>query len=400
MEENKTLRKDVDNIISKLVLGINPYDRTSQCLNNIHFNNGRKILVSIGKAAWSMAKAVADNVDIDDGAVITKYGHSKGDINNIKIFEAGHPIIDENSIKASEYVLGITKDLKEDDEVILCISGGGSALFEKPLIPLNELQDINDQLIKSGADINEINIIRKRLSSVKAGRFALHCDKAHINAIILSDVVGNDLSTIASGPVSVDNTASSKAIEIIDKYKININDETKSLLYKETPKDINNVDTYIIGSVEQLCECAKSACENLGYEAHIIQNNTKDNVLEIAKTFSKIDKKENSAYIIGGESVVEVSGDGLGGRNTHLALLCAKDIKDANTCVFTFGSDGTDGPTDAAGGYVDIDTCIKINVDEYINNCDSYHGLEKANGLIKTGPTGSNVNDIYVMLAR
>lgn len=400
MEENKTLRKDVDNIISKLVLDINPYDRTSQCLNSIHFNNGRKILVSIGKAAWTMAKAVADNVDIDDGALITKYGHSKGDINNTKIFEAGHPITDENSIKASEYVLNITENLNEDDEVILCISGGGSALFEKPLIPLNELQDINNQLIKSGADINEINIIRKRLSSVKAGRFALHCGKAHINAIILSDVVGNDLSTIASGPVSVDSTSSSKAIEIIDKYKISINDETRTLLYKETPKDINNVDTYIIGSVEQLCEYAKIACEDLGYETHIIQNNTKDNVLDIAKMFSKIDKKENSAYIIGGESVVEVSGNGLGGRNTHLVLLCAKDIKDNNTCVFTFGSDGTDGPTDAAGGYVDIDTCIKIDVDEYIRNYDSYHGLEKADGLIKTGPTGSNVNDVYVMLVR
>lgn len=400
MNNNENLRKDVDTIISKLVLDINPYDRTLNCLKNIGFNNGRKILISIGKAAWSMAKAVSENIDIDCGAVITKYGHNKGNLKNTKIFEAGHPISDENSIKASEYVLDITKNLNDNDEVILCISGGGSALFEKPLISLSELQDINSQLIKSGADINEINIIRKRLSSVKAGRFALHCGKAHSSAIILSDVVGNDLSSIASGPVSIDNASSSDVVEIIDKYHINMSEQTKSLLYEETPKTINNVDTYIIGSVEQLCDYTSKALEELGYETHIIQNNCKDNVIDIALRFSQIQTKPNSAYIIGGESVVEVKGSGLGGRNTHLALLCAKNIKDKNTCIFTFGSDGTDGPTDAAGGYVDSDTCIKINVDEYIKNCDSYHGLQATDGLIKTGPTGSNVNDVYVMLVR
>lgn len=397
---NENLRSDVDNVICKLILEINPYDRTLNCLNDIHFNNGRKILISIGKAAWTMAKAVSENIDINCGAVITKYGHNKGELKNVEIFEAGHPISDENSIKASEYVLSITNDLNDNDEVILCISGGGSALFEKPLISLSELQDINNQLIKSGADINEINIIRKRLSSVKAGRFALHCKKAHIHAIILSDVVGNDLSSIASGPVSVDNASSSDAIRIIDKYHINISKQTELLLYKQTPQTIINVDTYIIGSVEQLCEHTSKALEELGYKAHILQNDCKDNVVDIASRFSKIETKPNNAYIIGGESVVEVTGNGLGGRNTHLALLCAKNIKDNNTCVFTFGSDGTDGPTDAAGGYVDADTKNKINIDEYINNSDSYHGLQIAGGLIKTGPTGSNVNDVYVMLVR
>lgn len=400
MHVNENLRKDVDAVISKLVSDINPYDRTLKCLKDIHFNNGRKILISIGKAAWTMAKAVSENIEIDCGAVITKYGHSKGDLKNTKIFEAGHPISDENSIIASEYVLAITNDLNDNDEVILCISGGGSALFEKPLILLDELQDINNQLIKSGADINEINIIRKRLSGVKAGRFALHCKKAHIHAIILSDVVGNDLSSIASGPVSIDSASSIDAIEIINKYHINISEQTKLLLYKETPKIINNVDTYIIGSVEQLCDYTSKALEELGYKTHILQNNCKDNVINIASRFSDIKVDSNSAYIIGGESVVEVSGNGLGGRNTHLALLCAKNITDNNACIFTFGSDGTDGPTDAAGGYVDADTKNKIDIDEYIKNCDSYHGLQKAGGLIQTGPTGSNVNDVYVMLVR
>lgn len=400
MQDNKNLRNDVNNIINKLVLDINPYDNTSSCLNSLKLNSGNNILISIGKASWTMAKAVSDHIKIDGGCVICKYGYSNGNIENLKIFEAGHPIVDENSIKASEYALSITENLNENDNVILCISGGGSALFEKPLISLESLKKINDELIKSGANINEINIIRKRLSGVKAGRFALHCMPAKVNAIILSDVVGNDLSSIASGPVSVDNTDSNKVLEIVEKYHINMSEDIRSLLYKETPKQIENVETHIIGSVEQLCEYTKKACETLGYDTKIIENNCEDNVIDIANKFAKIKVNRNSAYIIGGESVVEVKGSGLGGRNTHLALLCAKNIKDENTCIFTFGSDGSDGPTDAAGGYVDLDTCNKIDVDKYLENFDSYHGLEAVDGLIKTGPTGSNINDVYVMLVR
>lgn len=403
MEVNKQLRLDVDKIINQLLIDINPYNRTFEFAKNLKLNSGRNILVSIGKAAWPMAKAISNYIDIDQGAIITKYGHSNGELPNIKVFEAGHPISDENTIIATDYVLALTSDLKENDNIILCISGGGSALFEKPLIELKELQDINDQLIKSGADINEINTIRKRLSSVKAGRFALHCAPSHIEAIILSDVIGNDLSTIASGPVSKDITTSFEAINIVNKYNIQVNDKIKQLLNIETPKEIRNVSTHIIASVEQLCEYTKNICEELGYVAEIVLNNCKDNVNDIVNKFKDILKvaKPNSAYIIGGECSVEVKGNGLGGRNSHLALLCSKIIKDkTNSCIFTFGSDGTDGPTDAAGGIVDGQTYSLINVDEYINNFDSYHALEKINSLIKTGPTGSNVNDIYVLLIK
>lgn len=402
MDNNEELRSSVDTVVKRLVSNINPYDRTKDCLKKLHFNDGKKILISIGKAAWTMGKAISDNLEIDDGAVITKYNHSKGEIGNVKIFEAGHPISDENSINATSYVLEITKNLTKDDNVILCISGGGSALFEKPLIPLNLLQDINNQLIKSGADINEINTIRKKLSQVKAGRFAVHCEPANIQAIILSDVIGNDLSTIASGPVSVDNTDPNKALEIVNKYQINVDNKVKELLNKETPQNIDNVETYIIGSVEQLCDYTELILQELGYKTHVIQNNCKDNIVDIASKFKELlnnNTSNNQAYIIGGESVVNVKGNGLGGRNTELALLCAEFIKDKeNVCIFTFGSDGTDGPTDVAGGYVDGNTYNKINVNTYLDNNDSYHALQKTDGLIITGPTGSNVNDIYVLL--
>ena len=401
---NRNLRDDVDNVIKQLIIDINPYNRTKDCVSDLHLYDGRNILISIGKAAWQMGNAVAQNIRIDDGAVVTKYGHSNGEIENIKIFEAGHPISDENTIKATSYVLDLTSNLKENDNVILCISGGGSALFEKPLISLEELQNINDQLIKSGADINEINTVRKRLSSVKAGKFALHCAPANIQTIILSDVVGNDLSTIASGPVSEDKSDINDALNIVNKYGISINENTKELLKIKTPKKIENVETYIIGSVEQLCDNASNILTSLGYETHIVQNDCKDNVVDIAKRFSDLLKqntKHNQAYIIGGESVVNVKGNGLGGRNTELALLCAEFLnKKEDTCVFTFGSDGTDGPTDAAGGYVDEYTYSQIDVGNYLNNNDSYNGLKKTGGLIVTGPTGSNINDIYVLLVK
>ena len=395
-----SMNNDVKLIIDEIIKNINPYERTIDGLNNFKLNNGRNILISIGKAAWTMAKAVIDTIEIDEGVVITKYGHSKGDLRNVKIFEAGHPIVDENSLKATQYALDITSNLKENDNVILLVSGGGSALFEKPLIGLEELQDINNQLLKSGASINEINTIRKRLSMVKGGKFALHCLPAHIYTVVLSDVLGNDLSLIASGPAAIE-TNNISAIEIIDKYSLSVSEKTKEYLNIKPIKELNNVSNVIIGSVEQLCEYTKKTCEKLGYESKIIKNNETNEAKYVGEELASYALNNNGkkAYIIGGETVVRVKGKGLGGRNTELALAASKVIKDIKgVCLFSFGSDGTDGPTDAAGGYVDQNTANRIDVDYYLENNDSYNALKQTDGLIITGPTGSNVNDIYVLL--
>ena len=395
-----SMNNDVKLIIDEIIKNINPYERTIDGLNNFKLNNGRNILISIGKASWTMAKAVIDTIEIDEGVVITKYGHSKGDLRNVKIFEAGHPIVDENSLKATQYALDITSNLKENDNVILLVSGGGSALFEKPLIGLEELQDINNQLLKSGASINEINTIRKRLSMVKGGKFALHCLPAHIYTVVLSDVLGNDLSSIASGPAAIE-TNNISAIEIIDKYSLSVSEKTKEYLNIKPIKELNNVSNVIIGSVEQLCEYTKKTCEKLGYESRIIKNNETNEAKYVGEELASYALNNNGkkAYIIGGETVVRVKGKGLGGRNTELALAASKVIKDIKgVCLFSFGSDGTDGPTDAAGGYVDQNTANRIDVDYYLENNDSYNALKQTDGLIITGPTGSNVNDIYVLL--
>lgn len=402
MKTNNSLRTDAESIITNLLLDINPYNRTFECANRMNLKKGKNILISIGKASWTMAKAISDSIGVDKGVVITKYGHSNGDIDNIKIFEAGHPIVDENGIIATEYVLNMIEDINEEDNLIMCISGGGSALFEKPLISLDELQDINSQLLNCGASISEINTIRKRLSMVKGGKFAKLCEKFTINAIILSDVIGDDLSSIASGPISKDASTCEQANAIIDKYNISLSDKAKELINRETVKEINNVSSYIIGSVSKLCVDTKRLCEALGYVTQIVMDDCVGNIEDAVIRFKKIldSSKPNHAYIIGGEITLQVKGNGLGGRNTELALRCAELIKNRDdVCVFTFGSDGTDGQTDAAGGYVDGNTFNEETL-EYLNNNDSYNALKRTDGLIITGPTGSNINDIYVLLRK
>jgi len=407
------IKKDVDNLINDLISDVNPEKNVKDFLSKHKLAKGNTYLVAIGKAGYSMAKAASEVLKdkIYKGVVITKYGHSKSELTNIKIFEAGHPIMDENSVIASNYALKMSEGLKEDDEVIFLISGGGSALFESPKVDLSLLQDINSQLLKSGANIYEINTIRKRLSNVKAGRFALHCFPAKVCSIILSDVLGDDLSTIASGPAAIDVQTSEDALNIVDKYNLNITDEVKELLKQETPKELNNVESNIIGSVSILCESTKDRLEKLGYQCEILNDKETSEAKTLGQkigelVINKQDSKKSIAYIVGGETVVVVKGNGLGGRNQEFALSTLDYLKDCkDTCVFGFGSDGSDGPTDAAGGYVDdkmYQYAIKHNIDykAYLENNDAYHCLEKLNGLIKTGPTGTNVNDVYVLMIK
>lgn len=403
-----SLRKDVDLLIGQLVKEINPYQNTYDNLN-YQKKNGKLIVIAIGKAAYDMGKAAYDRFshDIDEGIIITKYNHSRGEFGNFKIFEAGHPVVDENSLKACDYVLDKTSNLNSDDKVILLLSGGGSALFEKPLISLDELQDINNQLLKSGASINEINMIRKKLSAVKGGKFAKHVYPASIDCYILSDVIGNDLSSIASGPQANDYTKSEDIESIISKYHLVLSDNAKEFLKMNSINDISNVLNKIIGSVEQLCNLTRNKLETLGYETVLVQTDYQGLASDLGKKLGEIaSKKQNinksMAVIYGGESSVIVKGNGLGGRNQQLALAACESLKGLkDTCVFGFGSDGTDGPTDAAGGYVDENSFDLIgDVNNYLENNDSYYALKKSNGLIITGPTGSNVNDVYVLLIK
>lgn len=401
------MNNDAEKIIKAALSDAMPGAAVLSALEGINFEGGKLLLVSVGKAAWEMARAATEKIDFDDGIVITKYEHSKGPLRNVRIYEAGHPVPDENSFRATEEALKLVENLNEKDSVLFLLSGGGSALFEKPLISGEEMSDITKQLLASGANIVEMNTIRKRVSAVKGGRFALACAPAHVYTVVLSDIIGDPLDMIASGPAYPDSSTCDDAINIVKKYSLQISDEAKELLKKETPKELKNVTTFVTGSVKQLCKSAERVCKELGYETKVLTSELSCEAREAGEWFGKLateNQGKKIALIAGGETVVHLTGKGKGGRNQEIALAAAPYISGLeNTCVFSFGSDGTDGPTDAAGGIVDGNSFSKLkekgfDVKEVLKNNDAYTALKAIGGLIITGPTGTNVNDLSVAL--
>ena len=383
------------------------------------FFDGKVIVISIGKAAWNMAKAAAENIPhpVDCGIVLTKYDHSQGDIPGFTILEAGHPLPDENTISGTKKILEAVSDLTEKDTVFFLVSGGGSALFESPAgdLTLADFLDITDQLLKCGADIVEMNTIRKHLSAVKGGRFAELCAPAKVFCIALSDILGDRPDSIASGPTCSDSSTCEEAFMVVEKYNLKLTEEMRKQLAKETPKSLSNVTMEITGSVTQLCEDAAKSAESLGYIPLVLTNMLDCEAKEagkflasIAKTIQKdgLPVKAPCAIICGGETIVRITGKGKGGRNQELALSAAESISGMEgVVVAAAGSDGTDGPTDAAGGIVDGNTRILleqkgISIPAVLAENNSNYALAEADALIMTGPTGTNVNDLYLLLCK
>ncbi|TAH74797.1 MAG: glycerate kinase [Anaerolineaceae bacterium] len=407
------LRDDAQRIFDAAITAALPDTAVKKALEGEDFSGGRLVLVAIGKAAWSMTKAACDFLGdrIDDGVVITKYDHSKGDLPRIRIFEAGHPVPDANSFEATETAIQLVSGLSEKDKVLFLISGGGSALFEKPLISTEMLENLTKQLLASGANIVEMNTIRKRLSAVKGGKFAKLCEPAKVFSVVLSDIIGDPLDMIASGPAYPDSSTSEQALGIIRKYNLTIPKEIEELLRIESPSTLSNVSTKITGSVTQLCITAEKICREMGYEPVILTASLSCEARDAGSFLASIAKyhentEKSLAFIAGGETVVHLKGTGKGGRNQELALSAAIGIEGLkDTAVFSVGSDGTDGPTDAAGGYVDGNTKKMladkgIDLEGMLDNNDAYHALQACDGLIVTGPTGTNVNDLSVLLIR
>ena len=409
---NEILRDHAQKIIDASIAAVLPDEAVRRAMAEIPQSTGKTVLVAAGKAAWQMANAAAKCLDkLDGGIVVTKYEHVMGEIPGVACYEAGHPVPDENGFAATEKALELVSGLHSEDRVLFLLSGGGSALFEKPLIPGHELQDITSQLLACGADILEINTIRKRLSAVKGGRFAQCCAPAHVYAVVLSDVLGDPLDMIASGPACPDSTTCDDAVAIAEKYGLRLSEQARALLDQETPKELSNVTTQITGSVRELCVAARKVCEELGYRTVMLTDQLCCEARQAGSFLGTVlrthaNSGENIAFLAGGETVVHLTGKGLGGRNQELALGAAAAIRGIpGAAVFSVGSDGTDGPTDAAGGYVDGDTvdALKakgLDVHAILADNDAYHGLKAVDGLIITGPTGTNVNDVAVALIR
>ncbi|NMB53050.1 MAG: DUF4147 domain-containing protein, partial [Bacteroidales bacterium] len=314
----------------------------------------------------------------------------------------------------------------KNDLVICVISGGGSALLTD--IPdgctLNDLKILTDLLLKSGANINEMNCIRKHLSKVKGGMLSSAAYPARVVSLILSDVIGDPLDVIASGPTAPDPTTFKDAMDIIEKYGIKdkipagitkILNEGLNKIRKETLKESDEAfkltTNLIIGNNRLALKKAREKAEALGYTTKIITDSLHSDVEDVADyIFSKLIKYRNekpgkkSCLLFGGEPTIKITGDGLGGRNQHLALLMAQKINGINGVVFlSGGTDGTDGPTDAAGAIAEPETlkrseALGLDINKYISDCDSYNFFRQEGGLIKTGPTQTNVMDLIVVL--
>ena len=437
--KNNLSQKIAADIFRAVLNAIDPYALIKGRIGEIRSihregNYGKLYLVSFGKAAYPMTKAVSDFADdiLTKGILITKYGHvprEGGVSGKIEVYEAAHPVPDLQGVLATEKVIGLLEEADSATLVVCLISGGGSALLVAPHkdISLAEKQKITQLLLKAGANIQELNTVRKHLSRIKGGRLAEIASPAGVLSLILSDVIGDPLDVIASGPTSPDQTTFQDALKVIKRYNLGdkIPEKARRILLRgaageitETPKEGNpvfaRVRNIIIGSNKKAIEMAKSEAESRGYRTEVIsadlQGEARDAAAWLAgKAISARrgltgGSQEKICLISGGETTVTVRGNGLGGRNTELALVFGQEIKGMKgITLLSAGTDGTDGPTDAAGAIVDGGSveraeALGINPRDYLENNDSYNFFKAAGGLFITGPTGTNVMDLQIIL--
>ena len=420
----------------------NPYECVTHHVDHISrtFREGgfrRLLLVSFGKAAYLMASAVSDHMPqaISHGIVITKYGHTQEAALSpmVEVFEAGHPVPDENGLAATRNVTELLKSADEKSLVLCLISGGGSALFVDPAPPvtLAEKQEVTTLLLKAGADIEELNAVRKHISLVKGGRLAELAYPAKVISLILSDVIGDRLDVIASGPTAPDDSTFSHALEVLGKY--GLRDRTPASVMNllsegvggsrlpETPKQGNpifdHVENIIVGSNGKATEAARQKAVEMGFDTTILSSELQGEARSVGKELAAKAKEvarsslvsapsslRPTCLICGGETTVTVSGGGKGGRNTELALAFALEVEGIPGISFlSAGTDGTDGPTDAAGAFANGETAGRArraghDPETYLANNDSYSFFKEVGGLFVTGPTGTNVMDLQLIL--
>ena len=385
-------------------------------------------IIGAGKASSAMAHYVESilGIRIKEGHIVTKYGHACK-LKFLKVTEAGHPIPDLNSYRATGEVLQIADRAGEDDLVICLWSGGGSSLladYPESSSP-DEIALINEILVKCGADIREINAVRKHLSKVKGGQLARHIWPASAVSIIISDVIGDPPDIIASGPAVPDNSTFADALAVLEKYQL-INEIPSGLLdyindgvqgiRSDTPKPgdeiFSKTVTFLAGSNRSALQAAKIEAEKLGLTTFVITDsltgdtgNACTSIIDTITIYkNNSDLQKPICLLFGGETTVKVTGKGRGGRNQHLALTAAFRLQHIpGITLLAAGSDGNDGDTNAAGAVVDSNTineALSMNIDPelYLNNFDSYNFFKKAGGHIRTGPTMTNVMDLIVVL--
>jgi glycerate-2-kinase len=436
--KNHTRRHEAADIFRAALSAVDPYELIRQRSDQIRqvYADGacdRMFLASFGKAAAPMTKAVSDFAQdlLTKGILITKYRHApQADaIQRIVICEAAHPVPDDQGVLATQRVMDLLKEADRRTLVVCLISGGGSALLVAPHkdITLAQKQQVTQLLLEAGADIRELNTVRKHISRIKGGRLAELAYPARILSLILSDVIDDPLDVIASGPTSPDQTTFQDALDVVQHYNLTgkISENVLTLLKRgaggeipETPKEGNpafdRVENIIVGSNRTAIASAKREAMRKGYKTTIVSSTLQGEARQVgiflaqealtARQRMAGSPLERVCLISGGETTVTVGGRGLGGRNMELALAFAKEMKGASgITLLSAGTDGTDGPTDAAGAFADAATLSKaadmgLAPDAFLHDNDSYHFFKALNGLFVTGPTGTNVMDIQIVL--
>ena len=388
-------------------------------------------LVGAGKAAMPMAEAIGEILRerLSGGVIITKHQHIDRPLpDQLRVYEAAHPVPDEQSVTATRDLAALLDQVTPRDLVFCAISGGGSALMTLPAegLTLADLQATTQLLLRAGATIQQINTIRKHLDTIKGGGLTRLAHGAPIISLILSDVIGDDLSVIASGPTVPDPSTFADAWRVIEQFDLvdQLPAAVRARLERgvsgelpDTPKPgdplFDRVQTVIIGSNAQAAQAAEKTARQLGFNPLLLSTQVQGEAREVAKVAAAIAKEialynrpvtKPACLILGGETTVTLKGNGLGGRNQEMALACALAIAGMpNMLIAALGTDGTDGPTDAAGAIATGETvgrakAIGLDAQTHLANNDAYHFFQALDDLIVTGPTGTNVNDLLFVL--
>ena len=380
----------------------------------------RVLIIGFGKAAAAMAQAAEGLLGnwLTGGLVVTHYGHALP-LQDIEIVEAGHPLPDENGVVGAERMLEFVGQPLDSDLIIALISGGGSTLFTLPVpgVTLSDLQVVNELLLLSGADIHQFNAVRKHLSQVKGGRLAQRLYPAQVVSLLLSDVLGNDESVIASGPLAPDPSTFEEVWDILDEFRLSeeLPGAVRGYLRRGARGEIadnpdrgdrvfERIESVIVGDNQLAAQAALARAEELGFAAQMLTPGLKGEAREAAQW---VVAGAPVCLVGGGETIVRVRGDGKGGRNQELALAAAVEMavgNDEKARLVTLATDGRDGPTDAAGAFAESDSVARaaglgIDALQYLENNDSYSFFSVLGDLIVTGPTGTNVNDLVFWLS-
>lgn len=430
----------VQRILNAALSAVSPYDavRTKLTLTNnlmmiddveVDLDSiARVFVVGAGKATFPMAHAVFDVLGdkIHQGLIIVKDDYFDAGVNlgSIEICEASHPLPDERGVKATRRMLTMLEDVEENDLVLFLISGGGSALLTDPVegISLDEMREMTEVMLASGATINEVNTLRKRLDRVKGGGIAEAVNRGQLMTLILSDVVGDPLDAIASGPTVADSSSFEDVREILEKYELTpmLPDSVLDQFFKglsgevdDTPFADNKIfeknSVHLVGNLKIAASAAKEQAIKEGFNANIASTSYQGEARTAGERFVTVMREMSdrgiplarpACLIFGGETTVTLRGNGKGGRNQEMALSAVKGLSGLKNCMLvTLATDGGDGPTDAAGAVVVPETlergeALGMDVSEFLANNDAYHYFDALGDLLKPGPTQTNVNDL------